>query len=105
MGANELTVLVERHPAGMTNIILSGKLDASTIDIFEAELEKLYTEKCFILSFDLTELESVSSAGIGSLINIFTTLDENDGYGEIKGMNDRVKDAFNLVGFSPENKE
>ncbi len=105
MGATELTVHIERHPAGLTNVVLIGKLDASTIDTFEAELDKLFNEKCYIISFDLTGLDSVSSAGIGSLINIFTILEENDGYGEIKGLNDRVRDAFNLVGFSPQTKE
>ena len=77
---------------------LEGRLDATTVPELESELGK-NLDGIKELTFDFTDLEYLSSAGLRVLLNTQKTMNQQ---GEMKliGVNDAVKEIFEVTGFT-----
>jgi anti-sigma B factor antagonist len=76
-------------------ILLSGRLDASQVDCVRATLSGV-TESC---TLDFSELEYISSLGLGVLLEAQKRLTEA-GYGlVVTNLSVHIADLFKLAGF------
>ena len=77
---------------------LEGRLDTTTAPELESELGK-NLDGIKELTFDFTDLEYLSSAGLRVLLNTQKTMNQQ---GEMKliGVNDTVKEIFEVTGFT-----
>jgi anti-anti-sigma factor len=79
---------------GNNEIYLSGRFDASQTDKADSIFD-LIDNNCII---DLSELEYISSAGLGSLLKIHVRISK-DGYKvTLKNVNKHVKEVFKYSG-------
>lgn len=86
------------NDGGKMNVILDGRIDTTTAPQLEAVLkEKLgnSTE----LTFDMTNVEYISSAGLRVLLSAQKAMNKQ-GKMYIKNVCDAVKDIFEVTGFS-----
>lgn len=71
-------------------IVISGRFDAAQVDKVKDVLDGV-AEDCTV---NFKELEYISSAGLGSLINLYTRL-KNGGHSmKLKNMNKHVRGVF-----------
>ena len=80
---------------GENKFNLSGRLDASTAEQLEAELNKISSA----ITLDLSKLNYVSSAGLGVLLAAQQRLSEVSADLKIIGVQPRVRHVFEVVGF------
>ena len=78
-------------------IVLSGRLDTNTSPQLEEEL-KTALEGKDELTFNLAELEYISSAGLRVLLSAQKTMNKQ-GSMKVVGANDDVKEIFEVTGF------
>ena len=78
-------------------IILSGRLDTNTSPQLEEELKTALDGKDE-LTFDLSALEYISSAGLRVLLSAQKTMNKQ-GSMKVTGANDDVKEIFEVTGF------
>ncbi len=64
---------------GVATITIKGPLDTETSDELTKTFEALFAKKAYKIAIDLSQVEYISSVGIGTLISVFDTLQENDG--------------------------
>lgn len=79
-------------------IILSGRLDTTTAPELEKELDTILMETKD-LTFNLTDLEYISSAGLRILLRAQKVMN-NQGDMRITGANETVMEVFEITGFS-----
>ena len=79
-------------------IILSGRLDTTTAPDLERELDTIITE-VKDLTFNMTELEYISSAGLRVLLRA-QKLMNTQGNMKLIGVNESVMEVFEITGFS-----
>ena len=79
---------------------LIGQLDAHSAPRLEEEIEKyiINSNKQFV--FNLSNLEYISSAGLGVFMSFIQELRENNGDIKFAELNDRVKNVMELLGFN-----
>ena len=79
-------------------VAVSGRLDTTTSPELEAELKEILpdTED---LTFDFSELEYISSAGLRVLLSAQKTMNKQ-GSMKVTGINDVIKEIFDVTGFS-----
>ncbi len=80
---------------GENTFALSGRLDASTAETLEAELDKL----TFAVTLDLSKLEYISSAGLGVLLAAKQRLSDMNADLRLIGVQPQVRHVFEVVGF------
>ena len=71
-------------------IILTGRFDAAQVDKVKAVLDGV-ADDCTV---NFEELEYISSAGLGSLINLYTRLKTSGHSVKLKNMNKHVRGVF-----------
>ena len=79
-------------------IALEGRLDTTTAPQLEEEL-KNSLDGVKELTFDLSALEYISSAGLRVLLTAFKTM-RNKGKMKVTNANELVKEVFEVTGFS-----
>ena len=89
----------EKSPDGLSMTVkLSGEIDSINAPNLEEELlHKIDTIKN--LTFDMTDLEYVSSAGLRVLLSTQKLMKNKNGNMIIKNVNDEVMDVFKVTGF------
>jgi anti-anti-sigma factor len=75
-------------------VLLTGRLDASQVEKADAVLQKV-SKSCVI---DFTELDYISSAGLGILIALRKRLGSNGHTVKITNMNKHIQDVFRYAG-------
>ena len=75
-------------------ICLVGRLNASHSNKLEVGLDSI-TSNCTI---DLSELEYISSAGLGSLVKTYTRLEKSGNSIKFIKMNNHIKEVFKYCG-------
>lgn len=94
---------ISRHASrslpGVTVLRIQGSIDSDTAPAFERELEGLLAHNLFRLLVDLTEVEYISSAGIGIFVGMLQRFREKPG-GDIKacGVSRKVMKVFEAIG-------
>lgn len=80
-------------------LCLAGSLDAHTVTKLEEAIVGRITEGQYLLVFDLSRLEYVSSAGMGLLIGFVDELRHKEGDMIITHVHPNVWKVFQILGF------
>lgn len=80
-------------------IYLNGYLDAHTAPYLENAIAEIIAEQKFKLVVDFTELDYISSAGLGVFMVFIEEIRENGGDIKLCSMSSKVFSVFDLLGF------
>ena len=78
-------------------LIVSGRLDTQTAPELEAELDAVLADVSE-LTFDMTNLEYVSSAGLRVILKAQKVMNTK-GSLKLTGVNDSIMEVFDITGF------
>ena len=85
---------------GVVSVInLKGYLDAHTASTLENNFVDLISKDRFKIVVDFKDLAYISSAGLGVFMAYIEKIRESDGDIKLSGMNDKVYNIFDLLGF------
>jgi anti-sigma B factor antagonist len=90
----------EDRKADVVILALSGKLDATTAKTFEDKILGVINSGAPRLVVDLSRLEYVSSSGLRVLLLAAKRLRATDGKIVLCGLQDHIRQVFDLAGFS-----
>ncbi|MCK5592331.1 MAG: STAS domain-containing protein [Candidatus Pacebacteria bacterium] len=91
---------VSSRGEGSVNVIdIKGYLDAHTAPELESQFNKLINDKHFKVVVNFTELNYISSAGLGVFMAYVETMRENNGDIKFSNLKDDVYNIFDLLGF------
>ncbi len=82
------------------NIVVRGRLETATAPQLDAEVKGLPAE-IMDLTFDFTDLEYVSSAGLRVILMAQKAMTARKAVFKLAGVNATVKKVLDLTGFSP----
>jgi len=85
---------------GKVVAILEGSLDTVAAAETEEALRPLGSVEDKDIVIDCTQLEYISSAGLRIFLIILQNAEEKGSHVYIKGINDTVREIFNITGFS-----
>ncbi len=94
------SVIRDVDTTGVVILKLKGSLDADTVYEWEAVLDKALKAKEYRLIMDLSELEYISSAGVGTFIGTIGEVRENGGDIVFLNVSSHVVRIFKLLGFT-----
>ena len=80
--------------------ILVGSLDTVAAPETEKAMSPLNDVEGKDIIIDCTDMEYISSAGLRIFLGILQNAEEKDGHVYIKGINEQVRNIFNITGFS-----
>lgn len=89
--------IVKQKEGSNLTIALEGRLDTTTSPQLEAEL-KNSLDDVSELTFDLSKLEYISSAGLRVLLSAQKVMNKQ-GEMKVSGANDELKEIFEVTGF------
>jgi anti-sigma B factor antagonist len=78
---------------------LRGFLDAHTAPNFEQAIQELIEEDRFKIIVSMTDLNYISSAGLGVFMGFIEEIREKEGDIKLTNMTDKVYKVFDLLGF------
>ncbi len=87
-------------PSGVVVLNLQGSLDADTVHDLEAALEKTSEAREEKLILDLSELEYISSAGVGTFIGCIGALREERRRMIFVKPSPNILELFEMLGFT-----
>ncbi|HHM02175.1 MAG TPA: anti-sigma factor antagonist [Caldithrix abyssi] len=91
---------VRRHDNGDVSILhLKGFLDAHTAPQFEHALQELVSENRVKIVVSMSDLDYISSAGLGVFMGFIEEIREKDGDIKLSSMSEKVFKVFDLLGF------
>lgn len=91
---------VRRHDNGDVSILhLHGFLDAHTAPRFEEALQNLLREERVKIIVSMSELDYISSAGLGVFMGFIEEIREKKGDIKLSNMSEKVFKVFDLLGF------
>ena len=90
----------EDRKADALILALSGKLDATTAKPFEDKILGVINSGTQRLVVDLSQLEYVSSSGLRVFLLAAKRLQATDGKIVLCGLQDHIRQVFDLAGFS-----
>jgi anti-anti-sigma factor len=88
--------LQEGRPLTQT-IALVGRLDTETAPNLDAELERLLATPVKVIVFDLSGLDYISSAGLGSLFRAQKSMKARSGEALLVSLQPQVQKVFDIV--------
>ncbi len=91
-----MTITTTQDGSNLT-IALGGRLDTTTAPELETKL-KASLDGISFLTFDLKDLEYISSAGLRILLSAQKTMNKQGGM-VIKGANENLMEIFEVTGF------
>ena len=77
------------------NVILSGRLDASQVENANVVLDEISESRII----DFSNLEYISSAGMGLFLKVHRRLSETGDKLTLKNLNKHIGDVFHYAGF------
>lgn len=78
---------------------LKGFLDAHTAPNFEQAIQELIEEDRFKIIVSMSDLNYISSAGLGVFMGFIEEIREKEGDIKLSNMTDKVYKVFDLLGF------
>lgn len=91
------TSIIDQGAVSVIN--LKGYLDAHTAPILENNFVDLIDKSRFKIVVDFRDLAYISSAGLGVFMAYVEKIRESNGDIKLAGMNDKVYNIFDLLGF------
>ena len=82
-----------------STLYVGGYLDAHTASKFESKIQEIIKSKKYNIILNFTDLEYISSAGLGVIMGNIEEIRNHDGDIKLTGMSDKIYRVFDLVGF------
>ena len=79
---------------------LSGRLDTTNADAFQADIAPLMAEENPDIELDCTNMEYTSSQGLRLFLMLQKSVSSKGGKMVMKNMKPQVKEVFDITGFS-----
>ena len=92
-----LTIEVVNQAADRTKIYLIGRLDTNTAHQLEETIDKEINEKTKMLTFDLVNLEYISSAGLRVLFKTSKALKKHGGHFGLMHLQPQIQKVLDIV--------
>lgn len=92
--------IVKAKEGSVLNVVVKGRLETATAPQLDAEVKGLAAD-VMDMTFDFSELEYVSSAGLRVILMAQKTMSARKGSFKLAGVNATVKKVLDLTGFSP----
>lgn len=89
----------EKNIGDVSILYLEGFLDAHTSTTLENAFEKLIDKKISKIIVNFEKLTYISSAGLGVFMAYIETMRNNSGDIKLCGMNDKIFNIFDMLGF------
>lgn len=83
-----------------TLVTLTGRLDTTNADQFQADIAPLMEDANPDIEFDCTDMEYTSSQGLRLFLMLQKTVSSKGGRMVLKNMKPQVKEVFDITGFS-----
>ena len=84
----------------ISKVAINGYLDSSTFPKLQEHLNNAVSEGCYNYVLDFSDLDYISSAGLGVLMGMLREVRSKGGDLKIIHMSDKISRIFNLLGFS-----
>ena len=99
---DSLTIKLQDVPdaAGCLVVALNGYIDTYNSSFFQERIQRAVEAGFIRLIFDCNSLSDISSTGIGSFSVLLKTVKSKDGDIILFGMQPKVSEVFQLLGFS-----
>jgi anti-sigma B factor antagonist len=92
---------VETREAGEVNLIYpKGFINAHTVRLFEAEIQRALSGRRFKLVINCRGLAYIASAGLGAIMGAIEEARENAGDIRLCELNESVRNIFEILGFN-----
>ena len=88
----------EMNEDGKNVLYISGEIDGTNVDEFEAQLNA-FAEKSDEIQLNLSELEYVSSTGLRVFLTVQKKVKQRGCLMELTNVNEEVMDIFTVTGF------
>lgn len=88
-----------REAPNVQIIDLSGYLDAHTAPLLENTFNKLIEEQKFKLVVNFSDLNYISSAGLGVFMAYIEKIRENSGDIKMTNLKEKIYNIFDMIGF------
>ena len=95
-----MTIDQQRH-GDIVLVAPGGRIDSTTSDALDAHLVPLSSAGAPVIAIDFTGVEYISSAGLRVMLTLAKRVRERKGKLALCGMNDGVRQVFELAGFLP----
>jgi anti-anti-sigma factor len=79
--------------------VLEGELDTAAAPAFEEAMQPLFDSKGREIVIDCTDLEYIASSGLRILLNILKKAKASGSRVVLRGVNEVIRDVFELTGF------
>ena len=83
----------------ITLIYPRGFINAHTVRLFEAEIQKALDQKHFLLVVNCSGLTYVASAGLGAIMGVIDEIRSHGGDLRLASLNETVLNIFEILGF------
>jgi len=98
MEQNQFEV-IRKDQDDVSILTIRGYLDAHTAPDFEKAIQELLENKRYKIVVDFSELDYISSAGLGVFMGFIEDVRKNGGDIKLARLNERVFKIFDLLGF------
>ena len=99
MDVGELKINRETFDGTRIEILrLGGGIDAHTFDQLENAIQNVFDEQCYAMILDMSEVEYISSAGVGTLVSATHQASQNGGNLVCIQVSDRVLEVLRVLG-------
>jgi len=78
----------------------NGHINAHTVNDFEKSLENIINSKNYNVLLNCTNLDYISSAGLGAIMGVIEEIRENTGDLKMSNMSESVYNIFDILGFT-----
>ena len=97
----KLTIAVRRTEPGAVTLTLQGPLDGETSPLLDREVVRALAEPTCAMVLDMTGVDFITSAGIGTIMKAKTSLARRKADLGIIGMQPQVRKAFEIIRVLP----
>ena len=91
--------VVREDKSEVSILRLQGFLDAHTAPKFEKAIQQLLSENRYKLIISMTDLNYISSAGLGVFMGFIEEVRKNNGDIKLSNLSPKVYKVFDLLGF------
>lgn len=92
--------VTQRSHGSVQALALAGEIDAQTLGPLEAKLQELIEGGCFRIVLDFEQVPFIASAGLGVLMSVIGTIQDNGGDLVIAATQPDVYRTFDLLDFT-----
>lgn len=88
-----------RQSDDITFIYPQGFINAHTVRLFEAEIQKVLDQKRFKVVVNCSDLSYIASAGLGAIMGVIDEIRRHGGDLRLSSLNETVRNIFEILGF------